>query len=137
MPGSGAAQNRWDTSNMSSIYNMQNQGLQNYNTYAKTLESGQVDPTLMASIAEHNAATSAAPDPSAAHSAAQNDYWQSLLISGGLGIGGMLLGGPIGGLAGGLLGSLFTGGGGTGIFGGGGGSSKKGSSGDWAGELGI
>jgi len=103
MPGSGAAQNRWDTSNMSSIYNMQNQGLGNYNTFTKGLESGQLDPSLMASVAEHNSTVAAAPDPASAASQQLQNYYESLLTQFGLGIGSA----GLGGLAGGLGSSLF------------------------------
>ena len=79
MPGSGLAQNQLFGNIAGFTENQQQQGIEDYNRTIPTVSSTQtVNPALQTQIAETNAVNSAAPNPQAAQTYAQNLFNQYL-----------------------------------------------------------
>lgn len=117
-PGSGLAQDNWDTSRLLSSIGYQQHGLNDLGNYANWLGGMQTNPALAAQIAEQNAISAASPNPTMVAQELQNQQnkgkWGKIIGSTIGTIGGYVVGGPTGAQIGGQLGGNigYTAGGG-------------------------
>jgi hypothetical protein len=108
MPGSGVAQDSWDTSRLLATIGLQQHGLNDFSQYQSGLEAGMTDPALAAQIASQNSVWAASPNPTmvAQHleSEANKGKWGKVAGQVIGGIAGFAFGGPQGAQVGGQLG---------------------------------